>query len=309
MDLDLLTQLSTQLSTLTARGAAHVVRVEGRRRGPSSGVVWSADGVIVTAHHALERDEEVEVGLPSGETAAGEIVGRDPTTDLAAVRVRASGLDPSTWGDDAALGAGGLVLGVSRPGRSPRAALGVLARAAGEYRASGGGRIDRFLETTLELHPGLSGGLVLAPDGAAIGLATTGLVRGAAMAIPASTLRRVVKALLSHGEIRRGYLGVATHPVPLPPALAAATGEEVALLVSRVEPDSPAARAGVLLGDAIVSVGGERLQDPGELFALLAEERIGDTVAVRLLRAGEVKDVQITVGARGASRHARGERG
>jgi serine protease DegQ len=123
-------------------------------------------------------------------------------------------------------------------------------------------------------------------------------VRGSAMIVPAATLRRVAKALLAHGEVRRGYLGIATLPVSLSEAVAAATGEEVALLVSRVEPESPAARAGLLLGDAIVSVGGERLQDPGELLALLSEDRIGDTVALRLVRAGEVREVPITVGAR-----------
>lgn len=299
MDPDLLTQLSTRIAALGAEGATHVVRIEGRRRSPSSGVAWSADGVVVAPHHALPRDEEVEVGLPSGATAAAELVGRDPTTDLAVLRVRGASLFAATFAEVTDVAAGELVVGVSRPGRSPRVGLAVLARAAGEFRAGGGGRVDRFLETTLELHPGVSGGLVLRADGTALGVASSGLVRGAVMVIPASTLRRVVKALLAHGQIRRGYLGLATYPVPLPPALRAATGEEVALLVSRVEPESPAARAGILLGDALLSVDGEAMQDPGELLALLGEERIGDTVPVRLLRAGEVRDVAVTVGTRG----------
>lgn len=299
MQPDLLTQLSTRIAALGAEGAAHVVRVEGRRRSPASGVAWSADGVVVAPHHALPRDEEVEVGLPSGETAPAELVGRDPTTDLAVLRVRGASLVAATFAEPTEVTAGELVVGVARPGRSPRVGLGVLARAAGEFRAGGGGRVDRFLETTLALHAGVSGALVIRADGTALGVASSGLVRGAVMAIPASTLRRVVKALLAHGQIRRGYLGLATYPVPLPPALRAATGEEVALLVSRVEPESPAARAGILLGDALLSVGGEVMQDPGELLALLGEERIGDTVPVRLLRAGEVRDLAVTVGARG----------
>lgn len=296
---DLLSQLSSRIAALGVDGATHVLRVEGRRRTPASGVAWSTDGVVVTAHHALARDEEVRVGLPSGDEADAEIVGRDPTTDVAVLRVRGAPLAPAPLLEEPSLAAGQLLVGVTRPGRSPRVALGALARVAGEYRAAGGGRIDRFLETTLDLHPGLSGGLVLGPDGAAVGMATSAAVRGLAMAIPAKTLRRVVKALLAHGEIRRGYLGIATYPVALAPALRDATGEEVALLVSRVEPESPAARAGILLGDAILSVGGEAMQDPGALFALLGEERIGDTVAVRILRAGEVRDVAVTVGARG----------
>ncbi|HET6437799.1 MAG TPA: S1C family serine protease [Anaeromyxobacter sp.] len=297
MSLDLFAQLSAQVAALSAAGAAHVVRVDGRGRFPASGVVWSADGVLVTAHHALSRDEGLEVGLPSGETVAAEVLGRDPTTDLALLRVKAAGLSPAVLGDEPGP-TGSLLLGVSRPGRSPRVSLGLLARTAGEFRARRGGRVDRYLETTLDLHPGFSGSLVLGADGRAIGLASAGLVRGAAMAIPPSTLRRVVKALLTHGEVRRGYLGLVTHPVPLPPEVRARTGEELALLVSRVEPDSPAERAGITLGDALLSFGGESLQDPGELLGLLAEDRIGDTVAMKLLRAGEVKEVAVTIGAR-----------
>jgi S1-C subfamily serine protease len=295
---ELLASLSDQLTSLAAQAAAHVVRVDGRRRFPSSGVVWSDDGVIVTTHHTLERDEGVEVGLPSGEEVAAEVLGRDPTTDLAALRIRAGGLAPAPWGDEAAVKAGGLAVGLSRPGKSPRVSVGLVARAAGEYRVRAGGRIDRWLETTLDLHPGFSGSLILGPDARAIGLASAGLVRGAAMAVPPATLRRVVGALLAHGEVRRGYLGLATHPVPLPPEVRAATGEELALLVSRVEPDSPAARAGILLGDALLSFGGDTLQDPGELLALLAEDRIGEAVSMKLLRGGELREVQVTIGPR-----------
>lgn len=294
---DLLSGFSEQLTALAAAGAAHVVRVEGRRHLPASGVVWSADGIIVTAHHALDRDEEVRVGLPSGEEVPAEVLGRDPSTDLAALRVRAADLAPAVWSEEPTL-PGALAVGLSRPGRSPRVSIGLVARSAGEYRVRGGGRIDRWLETTLELHPGFSGGLVLGTAGAGLGLATAGLVRGAAMAVPPATLRRVVKSLLTHGEVRRGYLGIATHPVPLPPEVRARTGEELALLVARVEPDSPAARAGIVLGDALLSFGGDALQDPGELLGLLAEDRIGDAVSMKLLRGGEVKEVQVTIGAR-----------
>lgn len=294
---DLLAGLSDQLAALAAAGEAHVVRVEGRRRSPATGIVWSADGVLVTAHHTLERDEDVRVGLPSGDEVSAEVLGRDPSTDLAALRVSAASLSPARWHEET-VRPGVLALGVSRPGRSARVSTGIVARTAGEYRARRGGKIDRWLETTLDLHPGFSGSLVLGPDGAGLGLATAGLVRGAAMVIPPATLRRVVKSLLAHGEVRRGYLGLATHPVPLQSEARARTGEELALLVSRVEPDSPAARAGIVLGDALLSFGGETLQDPGELLGLFAEDRIGDTVSMKLLRGGEVKEVNVTIGAR-----------
>ena len=263
----------------------------------ATGVLLSSFQNLATSI-AVERDEGVAVGLPDGTTATAEIAGRDPSTDVAVLRLPGAGLAPVTWAEDPAPRAGQLVLAVSRPGRSPRASLGLVARSAGAYRPYRGGRIDRYVETSLDLHPGVSGALALAPDLGALGLVTTGLVRGAAMVVPPATLRRVVKSLLAHGEIRRGYLGVATHPVALPPEARARTGEELALLVVRVEPDSPAARAGLLLGDAVLSVGEERLQDPGELWSLLAEDRIGEAVTLRVLRGGEPRDVQVTVGTR-----------
>ncbi len=296
---DALTALSRRTAALVAERAVHVVRIDARRRGPASGIVWSADGLVVAAHHAVERDDELEVGLPSGDTTTAEVVGRDPSTDVALLRARATGLSPAPWGDADALAAGELILAVSRPGRSPRASLALLARAAGEYRAAGGGRIDRFLETTIEPHPGLSGSLVASAAGAPVGMATSGLVRGAAMIVPAATLRRVVRSLAAHGGVRRGYLGVATFPVRLPPAIAAAENRSGALLVSYVEPDGPAARAGVLQGDALLSLGGAPIAEPGDLLPLLEEERIGEAVPVRLVRAGEGRELAVTVGARG----------
>lgn len=297
---DALVALSRRTAALVAERAVHVVRVEGRRRGPASGVVWSADGLVVAAHHAVERDEELEVGLPSGETAPAEVVGRDPTTDLALVRARATGLSPAPWAEADALAAGEIVLSIARPGRSPRASIALLARAAGEYRAAGGGRVDRFLETTLEPHPGLSGALVVGASGEAVGIATSGLVRGSAMIVPVATLRRVVRALAAHGGIRRGYLGLATFPVRLPPPIATAEGRGGALLVSFVEPESPAARAGLLQGDVLLAVGGAPVAEPGDLLPALEEDRIGEPLAARLVRAGEVREVAITVAARGS---------
>ncbi len=298
MEPDLLSSLSRRTAALVAGCAQHVVRVDGRHRGPASGVLWSEDGLVVTAHHALERDEELEVGLPSGDSAPAELVGRDPTTDLALLRVSATGLARASWSDEAPE-AGELALAVSRPGLRPRAALALVARVAGEYRASGGGRIDRYLETSLDLAPGLSGALVVSAAGGGLGIATAGLVRGAVMIVPPATLRRVVGVLAAHGTVRRGYLGVATFPVRVGAELAPRAGQAGALLVSAVEPESPAARAGLLLGDALLALGDARVSEPGDLLPLLEEERIGQPLPVRLLRGGEVRELTVTLGTRG----------
>jgi len=294
---DPLVSFSSRTAEAVAAAAGHVLRVEGRRRSPASGVAWAKD-LVVTTHHALERDEEVEVGLPDGATATAEVAGRDPATDLAVLRLRDAALSPAAFGDAAALAPGHLVLAVSRPGRTPRAGLGLVARAAGEWRGPGGGKLDRWLETTLDLHPGLSGGLALSAAGEPVGLLTAGLVRGVAMVVPPETLRRVVSALAEHGAVRRGYLGVATLPVRLPPPVAAGAGQPGALLVSAVEPDSPAAQAGLLLGDVILALAGEPVADFGDLLPLLEADRIGQALTVKLLRAGSPREVQVTVGVR-----------
>lgn len=297
MERDVLAELSDRLSSLFRRGAESVVRVEGRR-APASGVIWSADGLVVTAHHSVEREEEIEIGLPGGETVPAELVGRDPATDVALLRARTSGLAPAQMAEPEGLEPGQIVLGVARPGRSPRTSLGLLARVAPEWRAPTGGRIDRYLETSLEVVPGVSGSLVLSATGSPLGVATAGLVRGAAMVLPVPTLRRVAKALLAHGQVRRGYLGVATIPVRLPPDSERAAGQRAALLVTAVEPESPAARAGLRLGDAIVALAGASVEEPGDLIPLLEEERIGDAASAKVLRGGEMTMLTVTIGAR-----------
>lgn len=289
--------LSDGLAELAAGAAPAVVRVDGGRRRPASGAVWSEDGAIVTASHALERDEGLEAGLEGGETLPARLVGRDPATDLAVIRVERRGLVPASWGDGGRPGQ--LVLALSRPGRGLRAALGVLARAGGEWRTPAGGRVDRWLELDLAPRPGFSGGPVLDASGRALGLAAGGLLRGHALAVPPETLRRVVEALLAHGAVRRGFLGIATIPVRLPPAAEREAGRATALLVTAVEPGSPAEQAGLALGDALLAVEDRAVAHAGELLPLLEPERIGQPLRVRLWRGGAARELRVVVGARG----------
>lgn len=224
------------------------------------------------------------------------MVGRDPTTDLAVVRVAASGLAPAAF-PELAPRAGQLALAVTRPGRNPKASLGLVSRVGDAFHTPLGGRLDRYVELDVALHRGFSGGLALDLSGRALGLVTVGLAGGAALAVPAATLQRVVKALLAHGAIRRGYLGVATFPVRLP-ARAGRAGN--ALLVTAVEDGSPAERAGLLVGDILLALDGAPLAHAGDLLPLLEEERIGAAAAARVWRAGELREVAVTIGARGA---------
>jgi S1-C subfamily serine protease len=291
-----LTSLSEELAAVVSAASASVVRVEARRRGAASGVVWSADGIVLTADHALERDEEIRVGLPDGATEPATLVGRDPGTDVAALKVEAS-LTPPSW-TEAAPRAGQIVVALSRPGRATRASLGVVSAAADTWRTPAGGRLDHYLEADLRLHPGFSGGLLVDASGKALAMNTSGLLRATAIGVPVETLRRVVPALLAHGGPRRGYLGVGTYPVPLPTDL----GQPSALLVVSVEPGSPAAQAGVLLGDVILSLDQVPIAHPRDLLPFLEEDRIGREASLRIFRAGEPRDLRLTPGVRGAAK-------
>ncbi|MFL5318849.1 MAG: S1C family serine protease [Myxococcaceae bacterium] len=286
-------QLSESFASLVSQNGNSVLRIEARRRWPASGVVWSADGLIVTTHHAVEFDEDIEVGLPDGGTVSAALVGRDPSTDLALLRADSKSLTPAQFGGLDALKVGNLVLALARPGRSVRATLGIVsALGSEEWRTWSGGKIERYLQPDVSAYPGFSGGALVDSNGKVLGVNSWGLMRGHPVTIPTATLKRVVDTLLSHGQVRRGWLGVSTQPVRLP------GGEARGLLVSGVANDSPASKAGLLLGDVITEFDGQKVEGLDELLALLDEERIGKEVAVKILRAGNAQELKLTVSAR-----------
>src|SRR5690606_6755946 len=158
--------LSNALASAVASAGRSVLRLHARPL-PASATVWSPDGVLVAASHAVKDDDEVQVAAGGGAAVGAKVVGRDPATDLAVLRVEAAGLEPARWAEGSP-GVGGLVLAVTRPGRSPRASLGVLSAEGEEgWRTPAGGRVDRYLEADVALHPGLSGGLLVDVEGRA----------------------------------------------------------------------------------------------------------------------------------------------
>lgn len=293
-----LQSLSDELVATVEAASPAIVRVEGRRRMPASGIVWSADGVILTAHHVVTRDDTIRVGLSGEESIPAEFVGRDPTTDLAVLRVEAGDLTPAQWAASDDLQTGQLVLAMGRPGRTVQATLGVVSAVGNSWRTHGGGQIDRYVQTDVVMYPGFSGGPLVGAGGAFLGLNTSALLRGVSITVPANTLSAVVESLLAHGSVRRGYLGVGAQPVRLPDDLAEELKQETALLLVNVEPESPAAASGLLMGDTIVTFDGEPVRHMDDLHALLSGERIGRAVAVQIIRGGEHREIEVTLGAR-----------
>ena len=288
--------LSEALADTVASVGKGVVRVEGRGRLPASGVAWTQDGVIVTANHVLERDDKIRIGLSNGESAGATLIGRDPTTDLAALRVEVDGLNPPEFSEPEGIRVGNIALALGRPGRAVQATLGIVSALGERWRTPAGGRIGRWLQTDLVMFPGFSGGPLVDSSGNVIGMNTSALLRGVNVAVPIPTTLAVVEELLAHGRIRRGYLGVGFQLVRLPEGVQ--LEQETGLLVASVEKGSAAEQGGLLLGDTLVALDGEPVRQPDDLMRLLGSDSVGTNASLLILRAGEIRELSLTIGQR-----------
>ena len=296
-----LTALSNELAGAVETVGRSVVAVHARRRIPASGVVWQS-GIVVAAHHTIQRDEDITVTLHDGSTSAATLAGRDPSTDLAVLRLAeaASAAVPASPASDVPR-VGQLALALGRPGASVTASLGIVSAVGGEWRTWQGGTIDRFVRLDVAVYDGFSGGALVDAGGRVVGVNTSGLARATALTVPAATVSRVAAQLLARGHVARGWLGIATQPVRLPAALRRALNieHEIGLVVVNVEPDSPADRGGVLIGDVLVSLDERPVSDPADvLTALAGGERIGTPIALGVARGGRAERLTVTVGER-----------
>lgn len=296
----ILNELSESLADAVERAGQSMVRVSARRRLGATGLIWRPDGLIVTADHVIERDEEITVGLPDGREVGAMLVGRDPGTDLAVLRVDAQGLTAVTPSTQTAR-VGHLVLALGRPrDGAPLATLGVVAAVGGSWRTWRGGSVEGAIRSDVTLYPGFSGGPLVDSEGHLLGLNSSRLGRGLAVTLPHAAVTRIVDALVAQGKVRRAYLGIATQPVALPAGLRTSLGlsQEAGLLVVGIEPDSPAERAGLLLGDILVAFAGQPVADLRALQERLSADTVGTTQTLRIIRGGQSADVSITVGER-----------
>lgn len=294
---NLFSDLSDAMTRAVANAAPGVARVEARRRMPASGIVWSADGLILTAHHVVQSDK-ITIGL-EGETAvAARLVGRDPSTDLALLRAESASLTPLPHAATKEVSVGNLVLALARPEQSVQATLGIISALGQGWRAPGGGLIDQYVQTDVVMYPGFSGGPLINAAGQLVGLNTSGFGQGISITIPVATLQRVADSLLAHGRIKRGYLGISTQRVHLPEAIREELGQKSGLLIMGVEPGSPAEKGGLALGDTIVALDGQPVRKHEQLFALLSGDRVGTAVPITILRGGKLETLQVQIGER-----------
>lgn len=329
----LLEQLSNEMADLVDGAAESVLRVDARRRLPATGIAWS-DSLILTAHHVVEFEDGISVGLADGGQVDAALIGRDPRIDLALLQVDAK-LKPATWlaGEDPRVGQ--LALALGRPRRDIRASLGVVTgsarspagkrqfqgmkaqrrggmkgdqrawrrRAWRRQRAWGGGGWSLALagggiHSDVAMYPGFSGGPLLGVDGAVFGMNTSGFRSGVSTAIPLASIRESVATLLEKGKIQTGYLGVGVQTAQLPDGVAASLEQEAGLLIVSIEADSPAANAGLLVGDILTALGGDAIEHVDELQVALARLAVGGEAAMQLARGGALHTGSVVIGER-----------
>jgi serine protease Do len=295
-----LSELSSQLASAVETAANSTVAIHARRRIPSSGIVWR-DGVIVSASHTVRRDDEIPVTLPNGDSTVAKVAGRDSATDLIALRVDGTKSFVAPRGDAASLRVGSLVLAVGRPGRDVSASFGIVSAVGEGWRTWQGARIDRVLRLDLAVYDGFSGGPLVDPSGAVLGLNNSALARGTPLSIPATAVDRVLDELLERGHVRRPFIGIAVQPVALSASVVKqhSLNADTGLLIVSIADGSPAEKAGMLLGDVLLEANGNELSGPDDLLDALSSVSKDGAVTLKFLRGGSVKTAAVTPADRG----------
>ncbi|MDZ7762665.1 MAG: DegQ family serine endoprotease [Desulfovermiculus sp.] len=273
-----------------------------REKALGSGFIISKDGYVVTNNHVVEKAEEIEVVLKGGdESFPAEVVGRDPETDLALLKIDTQqDLPVLAFGDSDALDVGQWVLAIGNPfGLDHTVTAGII---SAKGRVIGAGPYDNFLQTDASINPGNSGGPLLNLEGKVVGINTAIVAagQGIGFAIPGNMAEKIITELKTHGSIKRGWLGVTIQDVDKNAAQALGLSEAKGALVASVNEGDPAAQAGLEVGDVIVSVNGESIDDANDLTRTIGSLPPEDTIRLTIWRKGEVKEIEVTLGERQA---------
>ena len=292
--------LSRDLADAVEGASSSVVAINARRHLSSSGVCW-ADGVVVTAGHTIRRTEDISVILPRGQTVPATLVGADPATDLAVLKIDTADLSPPPLGDTLQLKVGNIVLALGRGAQKGlNATLGIIGVLSGPWHTWRGALIDQYIGLDLVLHPAAAGGPLIDSRGRVLGINTAGLSRSVGLTVPVSTVNRVVAQLRQKGQIVRGYLGLGMHPIPLPQDLKSALNlsADSGLIVVSVAAEGPGSKAGILFGDVIIALQGKPVSSLRDLQNFLQPEFVGKEISVSIIRGGKSVDVKMHIGER-----------
>jgi serine protease Do len=295
-----LISFSNELAGIVQRLSPFVVSVGARRRYPSSGLLWSPN-VIVTASHTIQQDEDISITSADGKILGAKLVGRDPGTDIAVLKVDLPELPGVAPGRASAVSPGELALVLGRsPHSGANASCGIISAVSGPWKTWRGGELDSYIRLDARLFPQSSGGAVINMRGEIIGVATSALSRIAGLAIPVATVKRVTEQLLERGFVPRGYLGVGVQSVALPEELRTrlAIPNQAGLMVLTVESGSPADKAGLLIGDIVTGLGDVLAERIDELQTYSGSGLIGKSAKIHFIRGGVLKESSLTVAER-----------
>ncbi|CAN5621358.1 trypsin-like peptidase domain-containing protein [soil metagenome] len=267
-------------------------RPQKRGGGSGSGFVFTHDGLILTNSHVVHGATKIEVTLADGATQEATLVGDDPDTDLAVIRIHAANLVPAALGDSSKLQVGQLVVAIGNPyGFHATVTAGVISAMGRSFRSSSGRLIDNVLQTDAALNPGNSGGPLVNSRGEVIGVNTAVILpaQGLCFAVPSNTAQFVASRLIRDGKIRRAYIGVAGQNVPIHTRLVRfyQLATKSGVLVNEIEPNSPAARAGIEDGDVIVAFDSQAVEGVDDLHRLFTDEVVGREAKLTVLRRYE----------------------
>lgn len=287
--------LSSAMAAAVKSAGASVVTVDARQRFSASGVIF-APGLVLTASHVVQ-DDEIKVILADGEELSAELLGRDPNSDLAVLKLSATNGSAATTNENPQIGQ--LALALGRPtAEGVQASLGIVSAIGGPVHSHHGGLLESYLRTDAIPYPGFSGGPLVDAEGRILGINTSGLGMGASLTIPAKLAWQIAKSIQEHGSVKRGFLGVRSQLVELADDARKflKREQETGLLIMGVEKNSPASTAGVIVGDVIVGFAGQPVTDHDELLLQLNSGVVGKSIDLEVLRGGKPETVKVTIG-------------